>query len=65
MTFDEVLSQLQDLLQRLYDQQECRGIVLTFPLWHAKKITRFGRLVLPILEDLGLWVLPHKRGWSW
>jgi hypothetical protein len=38
---------------------------LTFPLWHIEEITRFARLVLPILEEMGLWVSPHKRGWSW
>jgi hypothetical protein len=22
-------------------------------------------LVLPILERMGVWISPHRRGWSW
>ncbi|MGE0680398.1 MAG: LLM class flavin-dependent oxidoreductase [Candidatus Binatia bacterium] len=57
--------QVAEQIKELYDTQECRGIALTFPLWHVEEITRFGRLVLPILEEMGLWISPHRRGWSW
>ena len=57
--------QVAEQIKELYDTQECRGVALTFPLWHVEEITRFARLVLPILEEMGLWISPHKRGWSW
>jgi FMNH2-dependent dimethyl sulfone monooxygenase len=58
---DEVAERIKEL----YDTQECRGIALTFPLWHVEEITRFTRLVLPRLERMGLWVSPRTRGWRW
>lgn len=56
--------QVAEQIKELYDTQECRGIALTFPLWHVEEIARFARLVLPLLEDMGLWLSPHKRGWT-
>lgn len=52
-------------IKDLYDNHQCRGVALTFSLWHIEEIQRFGRLVLPLLEEMGLWVSPHKRGWTW
>jgi hypothetical protein len=34
-------------------------------LWHSEEIERFTQGVLPILEKMGIWISPHKRGWSW
>jgi len=52
-------------LRALHETQACGGIALTFPLWHPEEIERFTRGVLPLLEKTGIWVSPHRRGWSW
>lgn len=52
-------------IKTLHDTQACGGIALTFPLWHPEEIERFTEGVLPILEQMGLWISPHRRGWSW
>lgn len=57
--------QVAEQIKALHETQACGGIALTFPLWHAEEITRFTQGVLPILERMGLWVSPHRRGWSW
>jgi alkanesulfonate monooxygenase SsuD/methylene tetrahydromethanopterin reductase-like flavin-dependent oxidoreductase (luciferase family) len=58
-------AQVAERIKELYDGHECRGVALTFPLWNMEEIQRFGRLVLPLLEEMGLWTSPHKRGWTW
>jgi FMNH2-dependent dimethyl sulfone monooxygenase len=52
-------------IQVLHDTQACGGIALTFPLWHTEEIERFTQGVLPLLEQMGIWISPHRRGWSW
>ncbi len=58
-------AEVADGIKQLYDEQACRGIALTFPLWHPEEIRRFTDGVLPILERMGVWVSPHRRGWTW
>lgn len=57
--------QVAEQIKDLHDTQDCGGITLTFPLWHPEEIKRFTQGVLPILEKMGSWVSPHRRGWSW
>ena len=57
--------QVAEQVKELHDTQDCGGIALTFPLWHPEEIERFTQGVLPILEKMGIWVSPHRRGWSW
>jgi FMNH2-dependent dimethyl sulfone monooxygenase len=52
-------------IHALHETQACGGIALTCPLWHAEEIERFTQGVLPLLEKMGLWISPHRRGWSW
>lgn len=52
-------------IQELHETQDCGGIALTFPLWHSEEIERFTKGVLPLLEEMGIWISPYKRGWSW
>jgi dimethylsulfone monooxygenase len=59
------LIQVAEQIQALHDTQGCGGIALTFPLWHPEEIERFTQGVLPLLEQMGLWVSPHQRGWCW
>jgi FMNH2-dependent dimethyl sulfone monooxygenase len=58
-------TQVAEQIKELHETQACGGIALTFPLWHAEEIERFTRGVLPLLEDMGIWVSPLRRGWSW
>lgn len=58
-------AEVAEQIAELYETQECRGIALTFPLWQLEEIRRFGELVLPRLEQMGLWRSPYERGWSW
>jgi FMNH2-dependent dimethyl sulfone monooxygenase len=57
--------QIAEGLKQLYDHQHCRGVALTFPLWHPEEIKRFTDGVLPILERMGIWKSPIRYGWSW
>lgn len=57
--------QVAEGLKQLYDHQHCRGVALTFPLWHPEEIKRFTDGVLPILERMGIWKSPIRHGWSW
>jgi alkanesulfonate monooxygenase SsuD/methylene tetrahydromethanopterin reductase-like flavin-dependent oxidoreductase (luciferase family) len=57
--------QIAEGLKQLYDHQHCRGVALTFPLWHPEEIKRFTEGVLPILERMGIWKSPIRYGWSW
>lgn len=52
-------------IQAFHESQVVGGIALTFPLWHAEEIERFSQGVLPRLEKMGIWISPHRRGWSW
>jgi FMNH2-dependent dimethyl sulfone monooxygenase len=58
-------AQVAEQIKELHETQQCGGIALTFPLWHAEEIERFTRGVLPLLEAMGIWVSPRRRGWSW
>lgn len=58
-------SQVAEQIKELHETQACGGIALPFPLWYAEEIERFTRGVLPLLEDMGIWVSPLRRGWSW
>ena len=57
--------QVAEGLKQLYDNQDCRGVALTFPLWQPEEIKRFTDGVLPILERMGIWKSPIRRGWRW
>jgi FMNH2-dependent dimethyl sulfone monooxygenase len=57
--------QVAEGLKQLYDDQHCRGVALTFPLWQPEEIKRFTNGVLPILERMGIWKSPIRHGWSW
>jgi FMNH2-dependent dimethyl sulfone monooxygenase len=52
-------------LRDLYEDQHCRGVALTFPLWQPEEIKRFTDGVLPILERMGIWKSPLREGWTW
>ncbi|MDO8434285.1 MAG: LLM class flavin-dependent oxidoreductase [Candidatus Binatus sp.] len=43
----------------------CRGLLLTFPLWHEREIRRFGEQVMPLLAKSGAWIHPSQRDWNW
>lgn len=43
----------------------CDGIAITLPRWSADEIERFGKLVLPILEERGLWSPPSTHNFEW
>jgi alkanesulfonate monooxygenase SsuD/methylene tetrahydromethanopterin reductase-like flavin-dependent oxidoreductase (luciferase family) len=58
-------AQVAEQIQDLHETQACGGIALTFPLWHPEEIERFTQGVLPLLENMGIWVSPHRRGWRW
>ncbi|ETW97669.1 MAG: hypothetical protein ETSY1_21775 [Candidatus Entotheonella factor] len=57
--------QVAEGLKQLYDDQDCRGVALTFPLWQPEEIKRFTDHVLPILERMGIWKSPIRHGWRW
>jgi FMNH2-dependent dimethyl sulfone monooxygenase len=57
--------QVAEGLRALYDEQQCRGVALTFPLWQPEEIQRFTDGVLPILERMGIWRSPIHHGWRW
>lgn len=57
--------QVAEGLKQLYDDQHCRGVALTFPLWCPEEIKRFTDNVLPILECMGIWKSPIRHGWHW
>lgn len=59
------LTQVAEGIKNLYDTRDARGVALTFPNWQPEEITRFTRLVLPILEEMGIWISPRKRGGTW
>jgi alkanesulfonate monooxygenase SsuD/methylene tetrahydromethanopterin reductase-like flavin-dependent oxidoreductase (luciferase family) len=52
-------------LDQIYDNQHCRGVALTFPLWHPAELKRFTDGVLPILVRMGIWKSPIRHAWSW
>ncbi len=58
-------SQVAEQIQAFHETQGCGGIALTFPLWHPEEIERFTAGVLPLLEKMGIWISPHRRGWTW
>ncbi|PON15946.1 hypothetical protein C2W62_21110 [Candidatus Entotheonella serta] len=58
-------SQVAEQIQAFHETQQCGGIALTFPLWHPEEIGRFTTGVLLLLEKMGIWSSPHRRGWSW
>jgi dimethylsulfone monooxygenase len=58
---DQVVAEIEHLANEF----GCDGIAITLPVWRPEEIRRFGELVLPRLEDRGLWTPPETRGWSW
>ncbi len=58
-------TQVAEQIQAFHESQSVGGIALTFPLWHAEEIERFTQGVLPLLEKMGSWSSPHRRGWTW
>ena len=58
-------AQVAEQIHAFHESQQCGGIALTFPLWHPEEIERFTSGVLPLLEKMGIWTSPHRRGWSW
>ncbi len=57
--------EVADGIATLISDFGCNGIAITLPLWSGDEIERFGRLVLPILEERGLWTQPSKRNFGW
>lgn len=49
----------------LHREVGCQGLLLTFPLWHEDEIRRFGKQVMPLLAEAGVWTHPGQRGWNW
>jgi alkanesulfonate monooxygenase SsuD/methylene tetrahydromethanopterin reductase-like flavin-dependent oxidoreductase (luciferase family) len=49
----------------LHREVGCQGLLLTFPLWHEDEIRRFGKQVMPLLAEAGVWTHPSRRGWNW
>ncbi|MGE0153630.1 MAG: LLM class flavin-dependent oxidoreductase [Reyranellaceae bacterium] len=58
-------TQVADGIAELVDGFGCDGVALSFPVWQPEEIERFGRTVLPILEDRGLWSHPRTRDFGW
>lgn len=57
--------QVADGISELVTEFGCDGVAISLPVWQPEEIERFGRLVLPILEDRGLWSHPSKRNFGW
>ena len=58
-------TEVAEQIKTLHESGVCGGIAATFPLWHPEEIARFTEGVLPVLEQMGIWVSPHRRGWCW
>lgn len=58
-------TQVADGIAELVRDFGCDGVALSLPVWQPEEIERFGRLVLPILEDRGLWTHPRTRDFGW
>lgn len=58
-------AQVADGIEKLAKEFGCAGVALTFPIWNPEELRRFGRLVLPILEQRGLWTHPRERAFGW
>lgn len=57
--------QVADGISELITEFGCDGVAISLPVWEPEEIDRFGRLVLPILEDRGLWSHPRTRNFDW
>lgn len=57
--------QVADGISELVTEFGCDGVAISLPVWQPEEIERFGRLVLPILEDRGLWSHPSTRDFGW
>jgi FMNH2-dependent dimethyl sulfone monooxygenase len=57
--------QVADGIAELITEFGCDGIAVTLPIWQPEEIERFGRLVLPLLEERGLWTHPNSRDFAW
>ncbi|MFZ5780147.1 MAG: LLM class flavin-dependent oxidoreductase [Pseudomonadota bacterium] len=57
--------EVADGIATLISDFGCDGIAITLPLWNAEEIERLGKLVLPILEERGLWSPPSTRDFGW
>lgn len=58
-------AEVADGIAQLVEEFGCDGVALSFPIWQPDEIERFGRLVLPILEQRGLWSHPRTRDFGW
>ncbi len=57
--------QVADEIGELVSTFGCDGIAVTLPVWSPEEIRRLGTLLLPELEDRGLWQHPRTRDWAW
>ena len=58
-------NQVADEIDELVADFGCDGIAVTLPVWSPDEIRRFGTLLLPELEDRGVWQHPRTRDWAW
>lgn len=56
--------QVAETLAKMHTQNGAEGIALSFPFWSPDELNNFARLVLPRLEQMGIWIHPSKRGWT-
>ena len=58
-------TEVADGIAQLVEEFGCDGVAISLPVWQPQEIERFGRLVLPILQDRGLWSPPSTRDFGW
>ncbi|MDF3072476.1 MAG: hypothetical protein K0S54_143 [Alphaproteobacteria bacterium] len=58
-------SEVADGIAQLVNEFGCDGVAISLPIWQPEEIERFGRKVLPILEERGLWSHPKTRDFGW
>lgn len=58
-------TEVADGIAELINDFGCDGVALSFPVWQPEEIERFGKLVLPILKERGLWSHPSTRDFGW
>ncbi len=57
--------EVADGIVELIENFGCDGVALSFPVWQPEEIERFGRTVLPLLEERGCWSHPRRRDFGW
>ena len=54
-----------DRIAEIRDELGADGVSLSFPISHPDEVRTFGRLVVPLLEERGLWSRAQARGCPW